>query len=180
MSSMFLVRASPRSVPPKPAVAPSPLCMLHAHRAVAAARIPAGGAARASYLTHTRGVHGDCARIPAGGGSRLASHTPRPPSLRLGRAVPWCCPTPTSGSSAARGRATPSGPRTMARPSGGREAATEAPTEVCVRPGQSPWRLPVPQPATCAWRPHLHRRERGAKKHDENEHRKVCTSLTEQ
>ena len=43
---------------------------------------------------------------------------------------------------------------------------TEALTEVCVRPRQSLWRLPVPQPAMCAWRPHLHRRERAAKREE--------------
>ena len=73
----------------------------------------------------------------------VQSHT----SLRLGRPQ-TPCPPPTSCSSAARGRAPrPSPPLAMAR-AGRREAAPEALTEVCVRPRQSLWRLPVPQPAT--------------------------------
>ena len=66
----------------------------------------------------------------------------RTPSLRLGRAQ-TPSPPPTSCSSAARGRAPPpSPPLAMAR-AGRREAAPEALTEVCVRPRQSLWRLPV-------------------------------------
>ena len=73
--------------------------------------------------------------------------TPLMPSLWLGSSQTPSPPT-TSCSSAARGRAPPpSPPRAMAR-AGRREAAPEALTEVCVRPRQSPWRLPVPQPAT--------------------------------
>ena len=43
---------------------------------------------------------------------------------------------------------------------GPRAAAAEALTE-SVRPGQSLWRLPVPLPAICVWRSHLHRGQRG-------------------
>jgi len=71
-------------------------------------------------------------------------------SLRLGRTTR--CPPPTSCSSAARGRAPrPSPPLAMAQAvlrDGPLIPAPEALTEVCVRPRQSLWRLPVPQPAT--------------------------------
>jgi len=94
----------------------------------------------------------------------LSPHTPHALSLRLGRNTP--SPPPTSLASAASGRTPPpSSPLAMAQAvlgDGPRIPAPEALTEVCVWPEQSPWRLPVPQPATCAWRPHLHRRERGA------------------
>jgi surface protein len=134
MRYMFNVRCSPRPAPraPQPAVAPSPL--------------------------HAACVHRDCARTPAEA-ARTSPLIPRTPSLRLG-STHSPCPPPTSCTSAARGRATRPSTTGMAR-AGRRKAAPEALTEVCVRPRQSLWRLPVPQPATCAWRPQLHRRERG-------------------
>ena len=92
-------------------------------------------------------------------------------SLRLGRTTR--CPPPTSCSSAARGRAPrPSPPLAMAQAvlrDGPLIPAPEALTEVCVRPRQSLWRLPVyhsPQ-HMCVASTHLHRRERGATKPNE-------------
>ena len=127
--------------------------------------------ARQSLVTPTlaRCVHRDLAlRIHPRDAARTSLLTPRTPSLRLVRAQPPCRP-PTSCSSAARGRAPPpSSPLAMAQAVLGQDGpwvpVTEALIEVCVRTGQSPWRLPIPQPAICAWRPHLHRSERGATK----------------
>ena len=107
---------------------------------------PAPSACSLSPSTLHR-LHPDCACIPAGCGSSVTPHIPRTPSVRLGR-TQTRCPTPTSCSSAVRGRAPPPSPPLAMTRVGRREAATEALTEVlCVRSRQSLWRLPVPQPA---------------------------------
>ena len=69
-------------------------------------------------------------------------YTPCALLVRLGSAQ-TPCPPPTSCSSAARGRAPPPSPALAITRAGRREAAPEALIEVCVRPRQSLWRLPV-------------------------------------
>ena len=106
-------------------------------------------------------------------------HPAHPPcdSAPVGSMQPPC-PPPTSCSSAARGRAPPRAFYSAAGMAGAghREAATPealATRSRDVRAAAGAVSRTIAR-ATCAWRPHLHRRERGAKKQTSN----GCSCLT--
>ena len=89
-------------------------------------------------------LHAACTAIAPVYPREAARASPLSPacSVRLGR-TQTACPSPTCCSSLARGRTPPFRVDGLSRDfRGSPQAAAEARTEVCVRPGQSLWRLP--------------------------------------